>query len=129
MGKLRIVVAEDHEGMLRHMVRLLGTEFEVVGAVTDGRSLLNAATLLRPDVIVSDVCMPLLNGPQVMQNLSASGFRIPFVFASTDLDFTGQYAVSFVPKFDLFRELVPAVRRAAWVQTCVSPGVGASQNP
>ncbi len=127
LGKLRIVVAEDHEDILRQIVRLLGTEFEVVDAVTDGRSLLTAAIALHPDVIVSDVCMPLLSGPQVMQKLSASGYKIPFVFESADVDIR-QCAASFVTKADLYHELLPAVRAAAAGQTYVSPSLRARQN-
>ena len=60
--RLRVLVADDDGLMLRAMVRLLGETFEIVGQVSTGRHLVNAALELRPDVIVSDFSMPLMNG-------------------------------------------------------------------
>jgi DNA-binding NarL/FixJ family response regulator len=71
----RILIADDHTLIAELCKRLLETEFEVVGTVGDGRALVRAAAELKPDVIVVDVAMPVLNGIdaacQVQQELRA----------------------------------------------------------
>jgi DNA-binding NarL/FixJ family response regulator len=71
----RILIADDHTLIAELCKRLLEGEFEVVGIVGDGRALLRAAAELKPDVIVVDVAMPVLNGIdaacQVQQELRA----------------------------------------------------------
>ncbi len=52
MKRVRILLADDHREMLKRVVHLLQSEFEVVGAVNDGQALLEAASKLRPDVVV-----------------------------------------------------------------------------
>ena len=71
----RILIADDHTLIAELCKRLLEGEFEVVGTVGDGRALVRAAAVLKPDVIVVDVTMPVLNGIdaacQVQQELRA----------------------------------------------------------
>jgi len=71
----RILIADDHTLIADLCKRLLETEFEVVGTVGDGRALVRAAAILKPDVIVVDITMPVLNGIdaacQVKQELRA----------------------------------------------------------
>jgi DNA-binding NarL/FixJ family response regulator len=63
MKHLRILLADDHAVVIEGLRRILDRpEFEVVGVATDGRALLQAAVRLQPDVIITDVAMPLLNG-------------------------------------------------------------------
>jgi DNA-binding NarL/FixJ family response regulator len=58
----RILIADDHTLVAELCRKLLETEFDVVGVVSDGRALVQAAGKLKPDVIVVDVAMPILNG-------------------------------------------------------------------
>ena len=58
----RVLIADDHNLIVDAFRKLLEPSCEVVGTVSDGRALLTAARDLRPDVIVLDVAMPLLNG-------------------------------------------------------------------
>jgi DNA-binding NarL/FixJ family response regulator len=58
----RILIADDHNLVAELCKKLLETEFDVVGVVADGRALVRAASELKPDVIVLDVAMPILNG-------------------------------------------------------------------
>lgn len=81
---LRILVADDHDAMRQCVVCLLSINFLVIGAVSDGSELLEAAVCLKPDLIVSDVRMPRLNGTEAMNKLRAVGINIPFVFISCD---------------------------------------------
>lgn len=69
MKRTRILLADDHTLLLEALQKLLEPEFEVVGRVADGRTLLAAALDLRPDVIVIDIVMPLLNGLDALTHL------------------------------------------------------------
>ncbi len=60
--RIRVLVADDDLPMLAAIHRLLESDFEIVDMVSDGRSLVEAAVRLKPDVIVSDISMPRLNG-------------------------------------------------------------------
>jgi CheY-like chemotaxis protein len=62
MNRARVLVADDHQILAEGVRGLLEPEFEVVGVVADGRELLTAAERLKPDVIVTDITMPSLNG-------------------------------------------------------------------
>lgn len=61
-SRLRVLVADDHPGMVRAVSRLLAPSYDVVGSVADGAGLLEAAGRLRPDVIVLDVHLPNVDG-------------------------------------------------------------------
>jgi len=61
-NRSRILIADDHNLVAELCRKLLESEFEVVAVVADGRALVRAAAELKPDVIVLDVAMPILNG-------------------------------------------------------------------
>jgi DNA-binding NarL/FixJ family response regulator len=61
-NRSRILIADDHNLVAELCKRLLETEFDVIGVVSDGRALVRAASELKPDVIVVDIAMPVLNG-------------------------------------------------------------------
>lgn len=71
MKKTRVLMADDHGLILAGLRKLVETECEVVGAVEDGRALLEAAQTLRPDLILLDISMPLLNGLEAARQLRA----------------------------------------------------------
>lgn len=71
MPKTRVLLAEDHTVVLEGLQALLKDSFELVGMVHDGRALLEAAERLRPDVIVTDISMPLLNGLDAIRQIRA----------------------------------------------------------
>ena len=60
----RILLADDHALIVAGMRGLLGADYEIVGQVCDGRSLVEAALRLRPDLTILDISMPLLNGTE-----------------------------------------------------------------
>jgi DNA-binding NarL/FixJ family response regulator len=72
LKKFRILVADDHSVMLEGLVATLETNYDIAGTFTDGRALVEAATLLRPDAIVLDVAMPLLNGLEAAALIKAA---------------------------------------------------------
>ena len=62
MNRPRILIADDHVLVVEGLRKLLEDEFDVVGTVDNGRALLAVVARLKPDVILVDVSMPLLNG-------------------------------------------------------------------
>jgi DNA-binding NarL/FixJ family response regulator len=96
----------------RELVDFLSCEFEVLAAVIDGKRLTKSAILLNPDVIVCDIFMPLVSGPQAMQELRTRGLKFPFVFIGADAASIGDSA-SFVSMMDLLDEIVKAIYTTA----------------
>jgi DNA-binding NarL/FixJ family response regulator len=82
-------LADDHLDSLETVERHLKPEFEVVGKVRDGQLLIEEAMRLKPDVIVSDISIPLLNGIEAADQLKESDCRSRIVFLTvhTDSDF------------------------------------------
>jgi DNA-binding NarL/FixJ family response regulator len=76
MGVPRVLLADDHTLLLTAFEKLLSGECEVVGQVTDGRALVAAAERLKPDVVVLDISMPLLNGLEAGRQIK---HRLPAV--------------------------------------------------
>ena len=62
INRSRILIADDHTLVAELCKRLLETEFNVIGVVSDGRALVRTARELKPDVVVLDIAMPVLNG-------------------------------------------------------------------
>jgi CheY-like chemotaxis protein len=62
LSKAKILLADDHPRFPDMAEHLLEPEFEVVGKVVNGRDLFEEAMRLQPDVIVTDISMPVLNG-------------------------------------------------------------------
>jgi DNA-binding NarL/FixJ family response regulator len=111
-------LADDHPQFPEMEERVLEPEFEVIGKVQDGRSLFEEAMRLRPDIIVTDISMPIVNGIEAADLLSESGCnsRIVFLTVHDDSDFvdkclsTGAYG--YVVKSRIASDLVPAIRAA-----------------
>jgi DNA-binding NarL/FixJ family response regulator len=80
MSKPRILLADDHTIVAEGLRSLLEGEFEFVGTVNDGRALLDAALTLKPDVIVADISMPLLNGLDAARHLKRDGSTAKIIF-------------------------------------------------
>jgi DNA-binding NarL/FixJ family response regulator len=79
-------MADDHTLVLEGIRKLLENEFELVGSVEDGRALLRAAERLRPDVILLDISMPLLNGIEACRRLVRSMPKVRVIFLTMHAD-------------------------------------------
>ena len=126
----RLLLADDHGLMLEGLTRLLSGEFEIVGTVVDGRSLIIEAERLRPDVVVLDIGMPELNGIEAARHLNKSLPASKIVFVTQQLDpayvhaaFTAG-AKAYVAKQSASKELVEAIHRALRNLYYVTPLVG-----
>ena len=118
MSKARVLLADDHPRFPDMAEHLLEPEFEVVGKVVNGRDLFEEAMRLQPDIIVTDISMPVLNGIEAADQLKESGCnsRIVFLTVHTDSDFVRRClspgAFGYVVKSGISSELVTAVREA-----------------
>ena len=69
MKKPSVLMADDHSLILAGLRKLVEADCDVVGTVEDGRALVEAAQELRPDLIILDISMPLLNGLEAARQL------------------------------------------------------------
>jgi len=126
-GRARVLLADDYRPMLDRIAALVGDEFSVVGAVTDGDELVEAAAHLHPDVIVLDISMPRVNGLDAAARILAKGTapRIVCLTAHEEPDFMRAAwdagALAYVTKTRLAADLLPAIRAALEGQRFVSP--------
>jgi len=131
MTKPRVLLADDHRMVAEGLKGLLVEEFEVVGIVEDGRALVAAARKLRPDVIVSDISMPQMNGLDALAHLKRDNPAVRVVFLTMHRD--AAYArraleagaSGFVLKHSAPAELVLAVRAALQGRTFIAPDLAA----
>lgn len=79
MTRPRLLLADDHVVFLEGLKKILEPEFELVGEVRDGRSLVEAAKKHRPDVVVADISMPHLNGIEAARALREAGLHSKIV--------------------------------------------------
>jgi len=127
MRKMRVLLADDHRSLLELIRGLLEPTYDVVGCVEDGGSLVEAAGKLQPDVIVTDISMPKLNGLEAANQLRESGSpsKIVFLTVHADPDFvqaaleTG--ATAYVTKLRITTDLLVALREALEGRIFVSP--------
>ena len=82
----RLIIADDHTLIAEAFQKLLEPTCDVVATVTDGRALLVAARDLRPEVIVLDVAMPLLNGLDAARYIRKMDPSIKLVFVTVSED-------------------------------------------
>src|SRR5215468_4875279 len=86
MRKPSVLIADDHTMVVEAFRKLLEPQYEIVATVADGRSLLEVAPKLRPDVIVIDIGMPLLNGLAAGQRLKQVVPRAKLIYVTMNED-------------------------------------------
>src|SRR6185436_17138891 len=112
----RILLADDHTVLLGAFEKLLAPEFEIVGQVSDGRALVAAAERLKPDVIVTDIAMPLLNGLEAIRQVKQTLKNVKVIFLTMyeDTDLAAEAfrsgASAYLLKRSAASELVTAIR-------------------
>jgi DNA-binding NarL/FixJ family response regulator len=82
----RVLLADDHALLLGAFEKLLGGECDIVGQVSDGRALVAAAESLKPDVIVLDIAMPLLNGLEAGRQIKRTQPDVKLVYLTMNED-------------------------------------------
>jgi len=86
MSKVRILLADDHAGVRELVEAMLEPTFEVIGVVGSGKALVETAQRLQPDMIITDISMPILSGIEATQQLKESGLRAKVVFLTVHSD-------------------------------------------
>lgn len=80
LRRMRVVLADDNDAILEHAARLLAPDFDIVGTLADGESVLSSFEQSRPDVVVLDISMPNMNGIEVARRLFEMGHQPKIVF-------------------------------------------------
>jgi DNA-binding NarL/FixJ family response regulator len=84
--KPRVILADDHVIVAQGIGRLIAEVADLLALVNDGRQLVEAARTHQPDVVVSDMTMPLLSGLDAMRELKAEGSKARFIFLTIHTD-------------------------------------------
>lgn len=127
MRRPRILLADDHAILLEAFQKLLEPEYEVVGTASDGRELLAAAPKLRPDVIVTDISMPNLNGLDACRKLRKilPEVKVVFLTANEDPDLAAEAirsgANGYLLKGSAASELFQAIKSVLNGRTYITP--------
>ena len=129
----RVMLADDHTLLVEAFRRLLESKCEIVGAVSDGRTLLDTAPALKPDVIVLDISMPLLNGLDAARQLREvmPAAKIIFLTMNEDPDLAVEamrlgasgYLLKSSAASELFRAIQQALRGKVYVTPQISRGM------
>jgi len=128
MGKVRILLADDHETILARVRRVLVEEFDVVGTVNNGRDAIGEVQRLDPDVLVIDISMRILDGLQAVSRLGSNcRTKVGFLTVHEDPDFVAAAfsvgASGYVVKEDVTTDLIPAIREALDGRTYISQSI------
>src|SRR5271163_2687544 len=129
VDKIRVVLADDHREVIAKIRGVLGDEFEVVEAVVNGIQAVTAVLALDPDVFVTDISMPLLNGLQAARSIQKTNSRVKIIFLTIheDRDFVAAAfsagATGYVTKRRLSTDLVFAIQEALKGHTFVSNSI------
>lgn len=130
MKRARILVADDHSIILAGVRSLVEPEFELVGVVGDGRALVEAAQKLRPDLIIVDIGMPLLNGMDATKQIRKAWPDAKLLFLTMHANLMYLRAAmragasGYVLKSSAAEELRPAIRKILKGQVYVSAQFG-----
>jgi len=129
MPKPRLILADDHTIIVEAFRKLLEPEYEIVAAVSDGRALLETAPKIKPDVIVVDIGMPLMNGLEAgvrLRELMPTA-KVIFLTMNEDPDLAVEAmrcgASGYLLKSSAASELTHAIQRALKGQTYVTPQI------
>lgn len=131
----RILIADDHAVIADAFTKLLGNDFNIVGTVHDGRGLISAAQSLRPDVILADIGMPLLNGLEAAQQIKRTipEVKVVYITINHDEDLIAEAirggASGYVSKTATASELIEAIWTALRGEVYISPSLAASNYP
>ena len=131
MGRIRVLVADDQPMVLEGLHSLLEPEFEIVGEAQDGQALLAAAERTKPDIIVTDIAMPLLNGIEAARQIKKKDPNVKIVFLTMHAEMV--YATealraggsAFVLKTSAGDELLTAIHEVLNGRKFVTPAMAA----
>ena len=118
VDKIRVVLADDHREVIAKIRGILGDEFDIIEAAENGHQAVTAVLALDPDIFVTDISMPLLNGLQAARSIQKTNSRVKIIFLTIheDHDFIAAAfsagASGYVTKRRLSTDLVFAIQEA-----------------
>jgi DNA-binding NarL/FixJ family response regulator len=127
MRRPRVLLADDHRLLREAFARLLEPDCDVVGTAADGRAVLATAPKLRPDIVVLDIAMPLLNGLDAARQLKRlmPEVKVIFLTVNEDPDVASEAfragASGFLLKNSAAAELTQAVQEVYRGRSYVTP--------
>jgi DNA-binding NarL/FixJ family response regulator len=127
MPRVTVLLADDHIIMLQGLRLLLKDSFQIVDMVSDGRALLEAAKQLKPDVIVTEISMPLLNGLDAIGKLKREGVTSKIIVLTMHVSPTlaaqafKTGASGFLVKRSSGEELIEAIQQAVQGRFYLTP--------
>ncbi len=127
MSRIRVLMADDHVLLLEACAKLIEPHFDVVGLVSDGHSLFRSALELKPDVIVLDISMPMLNGLDAAKRVKKllPGVKLIFLTMYEDPDLASEAmrcgASAYLLKSSAASELVESIKASLKGRTYVTP--------
>lgn len=133
MSRKRVLLADDHLMLVEALRKVLEEEYDVVGSVGDGLALLKEAERLRPDIVVLDIAMPLLNGLDAGKQLKHNMPAVKLVFLTMNEDpyLVGEafragasaYLLKQGAASELTRAIAEVLRGRTYVTPCIEGGL------
>ena len=129
MSRSRILIADDHVLIQEGLKRMLEPQHDVVEAVSDGKSLVEAALRLKPDLIILDVSMPLLGGIEAARQIRKRLPRIKLLFLTVHAnpaylqEALGVGAIGYILKSSTREQILDAVKAVLAGQRYISHGI------
>jgi DNA-binding NarL/FixJ family response regulator len=133
LSRTRVLLADDHLMLVEALKKMLEPEFEVVGSVGDGHALLKAAETLRPDIVVLDIAMPLLNGLDAGRQLKHSMAKVKLIFLTMNEDpyLVGEafragasaYLLKQGAALELTKAIAEVLKGGVYVTPCIAGGL------
>lgn len=129
LGRASLLLADDHRAVCESVAALLELDFEVLGTVSNGEEMLAEARRLNPDVVITDISMPVLDGIAAVKQLRAnnSDAKVIFLTIHDDPEFVEAClaigALGYVVKRRLTSDLIPAIHEVLAGHRFISPGL------
>lgn len=131
MKNKTVLLADDHVMVAEGIKNILGQEYDVLGVVEDGNELVQQARLLKPDLIVSDISMPVMNGISAAEKIIAQGLDCKIVLLTMHPEL--KYAMKaldigvhgYLLKHSAPEELMTAIKTVLSGKTYITPTLAA----
>lgn len=127
MARPRVLLADDHTLLLGALAKLLAEDCDIVDQVSDGRALVAAAEKHKPDLIVLDIAMPMLNGLEAARQIKqrVPNVKLVFLTMNEDPDLAAEAfrcgATGYLLKRSAASELATAIRETMQGRSYVTP--------
>jgi len=129
MKVLRVLLADHHAIVLEGLRHILEPEFKIVGEVADGRALVAVALMYRPEIIITAISLPLLNGIEAAREIRKINRKVRIIFFTMHAD--PSYAVealdagasAYILKSAAVAEILVGIREVLNGRVYVSPSI------